>query len=64
MSAKTIYYYKAVSRDDVSRVGASMESPAVLMERLYEQGVKWAVAYRDGIEVGGIGCRGWWGSQS
>lgn len=59
--------YKGKDRDGMARTGRTEGSPAFLIQKLFAQGWLWAIAVRDGVEVGGIGFdveneqdRTWW----
>jgi hypothetical protein len=50
-----VTYYRGKDRHGNGRGGGVYGSPATLIRRLFGQRWLWAVAVRDGIEVGGIG---------
>ena len=64
--SEPVITYRGNDRNGATRMGGVTGSPAALVERLFRQKWRWAIAERDGIKVGGI-CldeethrRVWW----
>ena len=51
---EAVIVYKGKDRNGTARGGHATGSPVDLIKRLFNQGWLWAIAERDGIEVGGI----------
>ena len=55
MTATGLTTWRGENRSGVAGTGCADESPFVIMQKLFCAGWRWAIAERDGFEVGGIG---------